>query len=231
LSIGAAAAVIVPLHRLTRPTSASFRTRASARYPAGWPRCPMERPPPICTRFPLAFRPAGLRFLSRPIPPETSAFLTVGLPPSTADSVGVSTFRACEMRPGWAPSMPRGDGVLPGGVNHPPGAYRISAVRPAPCSRLPPAGSYLTRRHRGFTVVRPSGLPLACRPRVEQGLLGFSPELRTPPLPATHVQVETGHRTRTRDYPVIGATADPLSKGQSTHHTRPRVARSPERCS
>ena len=135
------------------------------------------------------------------------------------------------MRPGWAPSMPRGDGVLPGGVNHPPGAYRISAVRPAPCSRIPPAGSYLTRRHRGFTVVRPSGLPLACRPRVEQGLLGFSPELRTPPLPATHVQVETGHRTRTRDYPVIGATADPLSKGQSTHHTRPRVARPPERCS
>jgi hypothetical protein len=40
------------------------------------------------------------------------------------------------MRPGWAPSMPRGDGVLPGGVKHPPGAYRISAVRPAPCSRI-----------------------------------------------------------------------------------------------
>lgn len=33
-------------------------------------------------RFPLAFRPAGLRFLSRPVPPETSAFLTVGPPPA-----------------------------------------------------------------------------------------------------------------------------------------------------
>jgi hypothetical protein len=53
---------------------------------------------------------------------------------------------------------------------------------------------------------------------VERELLGFSLELRTPPLPATHVQVETGHRTRTRDYPVIGDTADPLSKSVHSSH-------------
>ncbi|MDX2938381.1 transposase [Streptomyces ipomoeae] len=40
-----------------------------------------ERPPHVPSRFPLAFRPTGLRFLSRPVPPETSAFLTVGPPP------------------------------------------------------------------------------------------------------------------------------------------------------
>lgn len=55
--------------------------------------------------------------------------------------------------------------------------------------------------------------------------LGFSPELRTPPFPATHVRVGTGHRTRTRDYPVIGdTTADPLSKSvHSTHATSCRI--------
>jgi hypothetical protein len=135
----------------------------------------------------------------------------------TAAFVGVSTFRAREIRPGWTPSMPRGGGVLPGGVNHPPGACHLTVARPAPRSRIPPAGVCLTRRHRRFTGIRPSGLPLACRPRVEQGLLGFSPELRTPPLPATHVQVGTGYRTRTRDYPVTGDIADPLSK--SVHST------------
>jgi len=53
-------------------------------------------------------------------------------------------------------------------------------------------------------------------------------ELRTPPLPAAHVEVGTGHRTQARDY-VIDATADP-SFNASTRRTRPRVA-PPERCS
>lgn len=106
--------------------------------------------------------------------------------------VGVSTFRACEMRPGWAPSMPRGGGVHPGGVKHPPGACRLTAARPSPRSRVPPAGASLTRSHRGFTGVRPSGLPLACHPRVERSSLGFFLGLRTPPLPATHVQAVDG---------------------------------------
>ena len=180
----------------------------------------------MLSRFPPAFRPAGLRFLSHPVPPQTSAFLTVGPPLTcrTTACVGVSTFRACEMRPGWAPSMPRGGGVHPGGVNRPPGACRLAATRPSPRFCIPPAGAFLTRRQRGFTGVRPSGLLLACRPWVEQGLLGFYLELRTPPLPATHVQAETGHRTRTRDYPDIGDTADPLSKSiHSTHATSCRT--------
>jgi hypothetical protein len=50
----------------------------------------------------------------------------------------------------------------------------------------------LTRRHQGFTHVHPSGLPLTCDPRMEREPLGLNPELRTPPLPATHVRAETG---------------------------------------
>ena len=40
--------------------------------------------------------------------------------------------------------------------------------------------------------IHPSGLPLACGPRMERAPLGLLPELRTPPLPATHVWVGTG---------------------------------------
>jgi hypothetical protein len=165
--------------------------------------------------------------LSRPFPPETLAFLTVSPPPDRygrAASVGVSTFRVPELRPGWVPSMSRGGRVLPGGVKHPPGACRVPAACPAPRSRFPPAGLSLTRRHRGFTVVHPSGLPLACCLRVERGHLGFSLELHTPPLPATHVRVGTGHRTLTRGYSVVDAIADPLSKrAHSTHATSCRT--------
>jgi hypothetical protein len=58
------------------------------------------------------------------------------------------------------------------------------------------SGLNLTRHHRGFTGVHPSGLPLACGPRVEQGPLGFSLGLRTPPSPATHARAGTGHGAR-----------------------------------
>ncbi len=74
-------------------------------------------------------------------------------------------------------------------------------LQPAPAASqrpvLHPAGAIhrrltITRHHQGFTCVHPSGLPLACNPRMEQGSLGFSFELHTPPLPATHVEVGTG---------------------------------------
>jgi hypothetical protein len=73
-------------------------------------------------------------------------------------------------------------------------------------------------------IEAPPGNPLACYPQVERRHLGFSPELRTPPLPATHVQVGTGHRTGARGYPGIGAITDPLSKSaHSTHATSCRT--------
>jgi hypothetical protein len=45
---------------------------------------------------------------------------------------------------------------------------------------------------QGFTVVHPSGLPLACSPRVEREPSGLFPGLHTPPLPAAHAGVGTG---------------------------------------
>jgi|SRR5690349_7102375 len=87
-------------------------------------------------------------------------------------------------------------------------------------------GLTLTRCHQRFTHVHPSDLPLTRGPRMVQGPLRLSPELRTPPLPATHVR--SGDRA-TNTYPgyVIDNTADLHSTRHL--HMRPRVA-PPAKC-
>jgi hypothetical protein len=71
-----------------------------------------------------------------------------------------------------------------------------------------------------LAFTRPA-FPLACDSRMERVPLGVNFELRTPPLPATHVEAGTGQRTLTRDYTLF---IDPPS-GVSTHLVQPRVAR------
>ena len=82
---------------------------------------------------------------------------------------------------------------------------------PAPRSSSHLPGPWVTRHQRGFTHVRPSGLPLACAPGWNGTRFGFSPELRTPRLPATHVRAGTG----LEHWP--GATSPTSSVLQSTH--------------
>jgi len=62
---------------------------------------------------------------------------------------------------------------------------------PAPRSSSHLPGLWVTRHQRGFTHVRPSGLPLASAPGWNGNRFGFFPELRTPQLPATHVRAGT----------------------------------------
>jgi hypothetical protein len=62
---------------------------------------------------------------------------------------------------------------------------------PAPRSSSHLPRLWVTRHQRGFTHVRPSGLPLACAPGWNGTRFGFFPELRTPQLPATHVRAGT----------------------------------------
>src|ERR1035437_3419027 len=59
---------------------------------------------------------------------------------------------------------------------------------------------------------------------MEQGPLGLNPELRTPPLPATHVRAGTGHRVLARNY-----TTDKVGPPtcEFTRYVRPRVATAP----
>jgi hypothetical protein len=109
------------------------------------------------------------------------------------DPNGVSTFRTHEIRPGWVPSLPRG-------MRCPHGRHGIPGRRtppfngevPGPRHINPPSGASFNEASTRVHALHPSGLLLACDPRMEREPLGFSPELHTPPLPATHVKVETG---------------------------------------
>ena len=154
-----------------------------------------RRGQPSSSRFPVAFRPPAFASWVILFPLGDSAFLTVGLPAratSGPDPVGVSTFRTHEIRPGWVPSLPRGGGVLPASAISPAGACRFSTA--SPCTPLKHstagAGDYeASSRVHSRSPVRPSPRPW---PPDGTGALGLSPELRTPPLPATHVEAGTG---------------------------------------
>ena len=98
-----------------------------------------------------------------------------------------------------------------------------ASQRPAPVPRLNPSAR-LTHNETSTEVhaIHPSGLPLARDPWMVQGSFGFPPELRTPPLPATHAEggarpLSTCLRLRTRH-----PGRSPFC--ESTRYVRPRVA-------
>src|SRR4029077_9134571 len=170
------------------------------------------------SRFPVAVRPSGFAswVILRPL--RSCAFLTVG-PPAiiTPDPNGVVMLRMNKIRPGRAPPLPRGRGCAPGrrlsSGRHPP---LPSGQSLRPRCHIPSAGVTFTRRHRGFTRVRPSPRdgwrppwsrkakplpPVFSSPATtgwNESRFGFDPGLRTPRLPAEHAGAETGHRALAR---------------------------------
>ncbi|SCE55217.1 hypothetical protein GA0115245_15012 [Streptomyces sp. di188] len=133
------------------PSPAAFRPPASA----SWASCPAGGIPPLLRSAYRAHRPGPRRGFHVP---------------RTRDTAGVG-----------APYTP-GPAVFPRPVDRPRPPLAASssgqALAPWSSSRHPRLG--LTRHHRGFTCVRPSGLPLArLLPRTERGPLGFFPGLRT----------------------------------------------------
>ena len=129
------------------------------------------------SRFPMPF---GRRhsLLGHPVPAEGSASLTVGPPASTAARISTGLPRSTRARydRGGRPLYPGDGGVLPveGSLfnRHLP-LPSGQSLRPAGTSHLRDLN--VTRHRRGFTRVHPSGLPLACNPRMGRGSLGFSP--------------------------------------------------------
>ena len=201
--------VVVRVH-LT--TSAPFRVRAYARI-----RPVIQdgrRRPGYHVLVSRRLSATGIRFLVILCPPGNWAFLAVGLPVLLPgpDPDGVTTFRAHELRPGWVPSLPRG-------LRCPHGRQVIPGRRMPPCSGPSlyprPATHHrrllITRHHQGFTVVHPSGLPLACSPRVEREPSGFPPGLHTPPLPAAHAGMGTGIVGTCLSYVTISWPSSPRS--------------------
>jgi hypothetical protein len=113
------------------------------------------------------------------------------------DPDGVSTFRTHETRLGWAPSIPRGRRCLRdrpdvGGRRLPLHSGQPLSLRchnPSPESSDDEASS----RVHWYSPVQP--FPHLWHPD-GTGTLGLSPELRTQPLPATHVRAGTGLKHR-----------------------------------
>jgi hypothetical protein len=95
-------------------TSGPFQARPQGRYPASYP----GRPPgedDLVSRFPVAFRRTGVRFLSILFPPGRQLPLRSAYQARCLDPDGVSTFHTSETRPGWVPSIPGAGGALTAG--------------------------------------------------------------------------------------------------------------------
>ena len=184
------------LSRAHLTASAPFRARAPARYPASYPGRPAEGQP-SCPGF---LPPFGRRhsLLGHPVPARE-----LGLP------YGRLTGRHQVAGPGRGFHVPHLRDTTGVGALSTPGTAVLSRPDAVPGQRLPlPSGQSLhpaPASHRGAThheastrvhAIHPSGLPLACDPRMGREALGLSPVLRTPPLPAAHDRAGPGVSTR-----------------------------------
>ena len=97
------------------------------------------------------------------------------------DHDGVSVFRTCEIRPEWAPSLPRdrrcsrGPAAISGRRLPLPSGQVLSPGHPRHQPRVMPHEA----SDEGSSL-RPPGLPLTRDPRMARASLGFPPGLRTP---------------------------------------------------
>ena len=159
----------------------------------------------IASRFPVAFRlPA---FASRSSdsrrgvgPSLRSAYRARH---SCPDLDRVTAFRTRELRPGWAPSIPRGRRCSPGLRRLSPAPAALTAA--SPCPPLPtshPARTRLTRQTRIHTKFARPVFPSPVAARVERAALGLEPRAShlAGQEPTTHAEVGTGHRARTWNY-------------------------------
>jgi hypothetical protein len=119
----------------------------------------------------------GIRFSAILFPPRSWALLTVGLPNLGPDPDGVTAFRTHELRPGRAPSTPRGQRCSPG-LDGLPSRRLPHSQRPvlAPHPARPIGRGPLHEASTRVQAIRPSGLPLARgRPDGTGRRFGFPP--------------------------------------------------------
>lgn len=188
LPFGSGASALVH-QRLTRSTSAPLRARHTP--VSGRLSETAAKGVALVSRFPVAFRRTGIGFLDRPAPAGE-----LGLPHGRLTGTGPGPRRGCHVPHGRDPAGV-GAPCTPGRrCSH--GWLLVTSRRlpfrngqPCPQRFIPSPGGSMSRHHREFACTRPSGLPLACRPRMEREPLGVFPELRTLPLPATHVRAGT----------------------------------------
>jgi hypothetical protein len=155
------------------------------------------------SRFPVAFQPPAFSLLGHPIPAGELGVPHSRLTGQRPDLDGVTAFRTHELRPGWVPPIPRGrrcSSRSGWGAQPAPTALPRPVLRPR--SGIPSCGALLYEASvRGLrsSPVRPA--PRLAPPGWNGRLLGLSLELRTPPLPAAHV--EGGARSSSTDLELL----------------------------
>jgi hypothetical protein len=138
--------------------------------------------------------------LGHPVPLRVSLSLRsdYGCVHTHPDLNGVSTSARASCDRGGCPLYPEDHGALPTEDGARPPVCRFTAASPWTPLQLPIGGA---SRNEGIiegslrSPVRSSPSPVAAGWNSSPWAL--SPELRTPPLPATHVRLGTGHRTLT----------------------------------
>ena len=200
------------------PTSARFRARAPGPVSGRLYAATRRRNRSCCRAFPLPFgrRPS---LAGHPVPPGIAPLLRSAYRATiSADPDGVSMFRTRETRPGWAPSISRGqrcsrDRPEVGGRRLPlPSGQPLS-----PRSCHPPRGARIngtSARVHWYSPVQPSP---HLWPRDGTGALGLSPEAPHPcgQDPQAHVQGGDKSRTLTRSH-VPGITGPPPTDSLTT---------------
>ena len=165
---------------------------------------------------------ADIRFLGHPVPaeelgPPCGRLTERDFPPGPRRG---TAFRAHELRPGWVPSLPRGQRCSSRPSRR---LARRVPLHPRPVLPSPPPTIHQRGSlSRGITRVRaihPSGLPLACgRPDGTDSTWAF-PRASHPAdqEPTARARVVTGHRARTWIYTLNITSADrPISSSLTT---------------
>ncbi len=95
---------------------------------------------------------------------------------------------------------PEGGGAHSVDKKSPTDACRSSTASPCTPLQQPISKAHNNETSTEVHAIHPPGLTLTCDPRMEREPSGLNPELRTPPLPATHVRAGTDHRALARNY-------------------------------
>jgi len=164
--------------RLTRSTSAPFR---AGHLPVSGRLCgAAAEGAAIMPRFPVAFRRTGIGFLDRPAPAGEW-----GLPHGRLAGPLPGPRRGCHVPHGrdpagvGAPCTP-GRRCSHGWLLVTSRRLPLPSGQPCPQPCIPSPGVSISGHHRKFARARPSGLPLACGPRMERALLGVFPDAPHP---------------------------------------------------
>ena len=166
------------------------------------------------SRFPVAFplpafasRSSGSR---RGVGPSSRSAYRAR-PRRVRTPTGLPRYRTHELRPGWAPPIPRGRRCSPGQVVLLTGACRSTAASPYTPPLLPIGGGSLHEASTRVHAIHPSGLPPRPRRPDGTGRRSAFPRASHPAdqEPTTHAEVGTGQRARTWNYALNITSVDP----------------------